>query len=194
MGNVLPTLCPAPGFSTDLGAPAKYLGADIDDEYGQPWSNVYASYGHFDKIYVNEIITGGVSDSDSDNGVTVDTLTVRKIKGPEPEEGQYNRVDFEDGIGVTHIFCNSEDENNTIFIGSYLSLHAGMHVFDDISLDEGGAIVFPDGSRLTSANSVATVNEDLLDEQQSTIQQQQETIASLEARIARLEEMLGINN
>ena len=41
---------------------------------------------------------------------------------------------------------------------------------------------------------VATVNEDLLDEQQSTIQQQQETIASLEARIARLEEMLGINN
>lgn len=41
---------------------------------------------------------------------------------------------------------------------------------------------------------VATVNEDLLEEQQNTIQQQQETIASLEARIARLEEMLGINN
>lgn len=41
---------------------------------------------------------------------------------------------------------------------------------------------------------VATVSEDLLDEQQNTIQQQQETIASLEARIARLEEMLGINN
>lgn len=47
---------------------------------------------------------------------------------------------------------------------------------------------------ITSANSVATVNEDLLEEQQNTIQQQQETIASLEARIARLEEILGINN
>ena len=48
--------------------------------------------------------------------------------------------------------------------------------------------------RVFSSSAAATVNEDLLEEQQSTIQQQQETIASLEARIARLEEMLGINN
>jgi hypothetical protein len=159
MGNDYPTFCPAPGFATDLGAPAKYLGADIDDEYGHPWENVYASKGHFDKIYVNQILTPDGSDSGNGSGGigdTLDTLTVRKIKGPEPEkEGQYNRVDFEDGIGVTHIFCNSEDENNTIFIGSYLSLHAGMHVFDDISLDEGGAIKFPDGTRLTSAKDAS---------------------------------------
>ena len=48
--------------------------------------------------------------------------------------------------------------------------------------------------RIFSSSTAATVNEDLLDEQQNTIQQQQEKIADLEARLAKIEEMLNIDN
>ena len=116
-------------------------------------------------------------------------LKVWKIQGQIPATGERMKyVEFEDAICVKQIFA---PEGNVSWLGD-LSIEGGIFASSDIEI--GGAIVFPDGSRLTSANSVATVNEDLLEEQQNTIQQQQETIASLEARIARLEEMLGINN
>ena len=89
-------------------------------------------------------------------GNVFDTVTVRKIQGPDPGEGQFNRVEFADAIGVTHIYCASEDENDTIFIGDHVSLHAGMTLLSNIQLQEDGCIEFPDGSRLTSANSLGS--------------------------------------
>ena len=64
---------------------------------------------------------------------------------------------------------------------------------DNINILDVDSITFSDGTKLTSANniSVATVSEDLLEEQQNIIQQQQAQIASLEARLAAIEEMLN---
>jgi hypothetical protein len=189
MGNSLPTFCPAPGFATDLGAPK-------DDEYGSSWENVYASVGHFDKIHVNQIFTPDGSGSGSS-----DTITAKKIIGGNPATGEIMKyVEFEDAICVKQIFSpeifNPEgggvDWRGNLLVEGEIGATDNIYTAKDLRVD--GAIVFSDGSRLTSANSVTTVNEDLLEEQQNTIQQQQETIASLEARIARLEEMLGINN
>ena len=124
-----------------------------------------------------------------------DTITIKKIQGQNPAYGERMKyVEFEDAICVKQIFG---PEGNVSWLGD-LSIEGNIfasgniHMGEDLYID--GAIVFPDGSKLTSAGTVATVNEDLLEEQQNTIQQQQETIANLEARIARLEEMLGINN
>jgi hypothetical protein len=100
----------------------------------------------------NGLSGGGVTPGP---GNVFDTITVRKIIGPDRGEGQYNRVDFEDGIGVSHIFCNGEDENRAIFIGDHVSLHAGMTIFEHVTLEEDGYIEFPDGSRLTSANGLS---------------------------------------
>ena len=88
----------------------------------------------------------------SGTGNVFDTITVTKIQGPDPGEGQYNCVEFADAIGVTHIYCAAEDGNDTIFIGDHLALHAGMTIFEHVTLEEDGYIEFPDGSRLTSAN------------------------------------------
>ena len=89
-------------------------------------------------------------------GNVFDTITVRKIIGPDRGEGQYKLVDFENGIGVSHIYCNSEDGNDTIFIGDHVSLHAGMTLLSNIQLQEDGCIEFPDGSRLTTANGLGS--------------------------------------
>jgi hypothetical protein len=89
-------------------------------------------------------------------GNVFDTITVRKIQGPDPGENQYNRVEFADAIGVSHIYCASEDDNDVIFIGDHVSLHAGMTLLSNIQLQEDGCIEFPDGSRLTTANGLGS--------------------------------------
>ena len=88
------------------------------------------------------------------SGNIFDTITVTKIQGPDPGEGQYNRVEFEDGIRVNHIW--SADEDGVIHMQDDLALHNSFEVFGDISTDgmvyvnEG--IHFADGSVLSSAN------------------------------------------
>ena len=91
-------------------------------------------------------------------GNVFDTITVRKIQGPDPGEGQFNRVEFADAIGVTHIYCAAEDENDFIFIGDNVSLHADMIINNGgcIELEDDGYIKFPDGSRLTTANGLGS--------------------------------------
>lgn len=97
---------------------------------------------------------GSGDDTTPSTGNTFDTITVRKIIGPDPGEGQYNRVEFEDGIRVNHIW--SADEDGVIHMQDDLALHNSFEVFGDISTDgmvyvnEG--IHFADGSVLTSAN------------------------------------------
>ena len=100
--------------------------------------------------------SGPGSGSTPSTGNVFDTITVRKIQGPDPGEGQFNRVEFEDAIGVTHIYCASEDENRKIFIGDDIALKASMFIDDRILLEEGGYIEFPDGSKLTSANGLGS--------------------------------------
>ena len=91
-------------------------------------------------------------------GNVFDTITVRKIQGPDPGEGQFNRVEFADAIGVSHIYCAAEDENDFIFIGDNVSLHADMIINNGgcIELEDDGYIKFPDGSRLTTANGLVS--------------------------------------
>lgn len=95
---------------------------------------------------------GGTTPS---TGNTFDTITVRKIQGPDPGEGQYNRVEFEDGIRVNHIW--SADDDGVIHMQDDLALHNSFEVFGDISTDgmlyvnEG--IHFADGSVMTTAGS-----------------------------------------
>jgi hypothetical protein len=171
MGNDYPTFCPAPGFATDLGAP-------MDDEYGQRWENVYARAGHFDKIHCKQILT---PDGFEFNGSDFN----KYFSYDDTAYYGANSLICNEPLVVTRLIIDGDESNG-------LSVSGDSRV--EISNISGvNSITFSDGSRLTSANSVATVNEDLLDEQQNTIQQQQEKIASLEARLARIEEMLNNN-
>lgn len=179
--------------------------------------NIDLAHGKLDRVQEirfsdNSVLTSakGISGGGSDNpgfggdtpssGNVFDTITVTKIQGPDPGEGQYNRVEFEDGIRVNHIW--SADEDGVIHMQDDLALHNSFEVFGDISTDgmvyvnEG--IHFADGSVLSSANGVSAVSElseyATVEALQEEIRAKDEQIASLEDRLARIEAMLGINN
>lgn len=87
-------------------------------------------------------------------GNVFDTITVRKIQGPDPGEGQYNRVEFADAISVHHIWSN--DEDGVIHFQDDLMIHNNFSVNGNIELEGDACIVFPDGSTLTSANGLGS--------------------------------------
>jgi hypothetical protein len=114
------------------------------------------------KTYVDNAIEG-LGDSSSGIGDTLDTLTVRKIQGPPPEqEGFYNCVEFEDAISVDHIWCNND--TGVIEFGSdtYVSMHNNLTVHGDADIEMdllvGGTIKateieFMDGTKMTTASN-----------------------------------------
>ena len=73
-------------------------------------------------------ISGG---SASDN--TFDTITVTKIKGPDPGEGQYNVVEFEDAIRVGHIW--STNDSGIIDMQDKLVLHNGFSMYENLEVE-----------------------------------------------------------
>ena len=98
------------------------------------------------------------------SGNTFDTITVRKIQGPDPGEGQYNRVEFADGIRVDHIWSTN---GNIIQMQDELVLNNGLELYGDLSVEDGNIsaneihplkIVFPDGTYLTTANGSGSGN------------------------------------
>ena len=87
------------------------------------------------KEYVYNAIANLDNGDDNTNSSTLDTLTVRKIKGPEPEqEGFYNEVEFEDGIRVTHIFGNKDTDS--LEIGANVSTHYSVNIYNDLFVEE----------------------------------------------------------
>ena len=87
-------------------------------------------------------------------GNVFDTITVRKIQGPDPGENQYNCVEFEDGIRVNYIW--SADEDGIIYFEDDLMINNNFSVNGNIVLEGDACIVFPDGSTLTSANGLGS--------------------------------------
>lgn len=140
----------------------------------------------------------------SGGGNTFDTITVRKIQGPDPGEGQYNCVEFADAIKVGHIWSVY---GTSIDFQDHLNLHNGLSIEGDLQVDGNilpnevhtSKVVFPDGTSITTANSVAAVSADLseyatVEALHEEIRAKDEQIASLEARLAAIEAMLDINN
>lgn len=83
------------------------------------------------KEYVDDKFNSGTTPG---TGNTFDTITVRKIQGPDPGEGQYNRVEFADGIKVDHIWCANED-TGAIHMEDELVLHNGFELHGDLDVD-----------------------------------------------------------
>ena len=160
------------------------------------------------EIYGNVEVIGNITANNisggSASGNTFDTITVTKIQGPDPGEGQYNCVEFADAIKVGHIWSVY---GTSIDFQDHLNLHNGLSIEGDLQVDGNilpnevhtSKVVFSDGTSMTSANSVATVSADLseyatVEALQEEIRAKDEQIASLEARLARLEALLDINN
>ena len=77
--------------------------------------------------------TPGTPSNPSTGGNNVfDTITVRKIQGPDPGEGQYNRVEFADGIRVDHIWSTN---GNIIQMQDELVLNNGLELYGDLDVD-----------------------------------------------------------
>ena len=76
------------------------------------------------------------SGSNPSTGNVFDTITVRKIQGPDPGEGQYNRVAFEQGICVDYIWCANED-TGAIHMQDELILHNGLELYGDLEVEDG---------------------------------------------------------
>lgn len=90
-------------------------------------------------------------------GDTLDVLTVRKIQGPDPGEGQYNCVEFADAIKVGHI---RSVYGTSIDFQDHLNLHNGLSIEGDLQVEGNilpnevhtSKVVFSDGTSMTSAN------------------------------------------
>ena len=82
--------------------------------------------------YVDSKLGSG-STPGSGGSTTFDTITVTKIQGPDPGEGQYNRVEFEDAICVNHIW--SADEDGIIQMQDELVLNNGLELYGDLNVD-----------------------------------------------------------
>jgi hypothetical protein len=83
---------------------------------------------------------------DSGDSTVFDTITVRKIQGPDPGEGQYNRVEFEDGIMVSHIWGSVEGGGAIDFgADTHVSMHNTLGIFGGGIDIDGGNIDVMDG-------------------------------------------------
>jgi hypothetical protein len=105
--------------------------------------NVTQGDSSFKKLDCTSLTINGVpfGGGDGDTDSVLDTLTVRKIQGPEPEEGQYNWVTFEDGIKASHINCPEHDSNQVIFFGNNVSMHNDLSVHGNIVMAESDCLV-----------------------------------------------------
>ena len=89
------------------------------------------------KPAIIDLIENGSGDSGGGStpstGNTFDTITVRKIIGPDRGEDQYKLVEFEDGI-MTHRI-GSYTGAIDITADTHVSMHSGLNVEGDVSVD-----------------------------------------------------------
>jgi hypothetical protein len=111
---------------------------------------------------------GGTGGGTPSTGNVFDTITVRKIQGPDPGEGQFNVVQFEDAIMISKIWGTPDGSGNEVIEfgdSTFVIMKNGLNVDSgDVNVDGDvhaneiyvSKIVFPDNSELTTANGTGS--------------------------------------